>query len=211
MTTRMLPWLAAVLQAALGWYALVPVWTQGLGMAAIGPDGQPALWMAAVRAGWLAVLAAMGCCIAYWPKAGQGRRAGFVRARFIGTCALVTVMVLSLAMAGQPLRLWFLVANAVWCAPFGAGGAALLGSGVFFLAAGRMSRMLGALLGMVTAGAWGMSSPGILAPFYAGIAFPACIDWAVLAFALSCGAFAAWMIPDDTSEAVQAQDRQKDF
>lgn len=211
MTARMVPWLAAVLLAALGWYAFAPVWTQGLGVAAIGQDGQPALWMAAARAGWLAVLAAMGCCIAYWPKAGQARRAGFVRARFIGTCALVTVMILYLAMAGQPLRLWFLVANAVWCAPFVAGGAALLGSGVFFLAAGRLSRMLGALLGMATAGAWGMSSPGIFAPFYAKIAFPACIDWAVLAFGLSCGAFAAWMTTDGLSGVGQAQHRQKDF
>jgi hypothetical protein len=211
MTARVLPWFAAVLLAALGWYALVPVWTQGIGMAAIGPDGQPTLWMAAVKAGWLAVLAAMGCCLWFWPKAGQGRRAGFVRFRFIGTSALVTVMMLYLAMAGQPLRLWFLVANAVWCAPFVAGGAALLGSGVFFLAAGRMSRVVGVLLGLASAGAWGMSSPGILAPFYAGIAFPACIDWAVLAFALSCGAFAAWMNTDGMSEAGQAQDRQKDF
>ena len=211
MMARMLPWFAAVLLAALGWYALVPVWTQGLGIVLVGPDGQPALWMAAVRAGWLAVLAAMGCCLWFWPKAGQGRRAGIVRSRAIGTCALFAVMILYLAMAGQPLRLWFLVADAAWSGSFVAGGTALLGSGVFFLAAGRMSRMVGTLLGLVTAGAWGMSSPGILAPFYAGIAFPACIDWAVLAFALSCGAFAAWVIPDDTSEADQAQDQQKDF
>ncbi|MFP5221424.1 MAG: hypothetical protein ACLGSA_03960 [Acidobacteriota bacterium] len=211
MTVRVLPWFVAALLATLGWYALVPVWTQGLGIVTVGPDGQPALWMGAVRAGWLAVLAAMSCCLWLWPKTGQGRRAGFVRFRFIGTCALVTIMILYLAMAGQPLRLWFLAAHGVWSGPFVAGGAALLGSGVFFLAAGRMSRMLGALLALATAGAWGAASPGILAPFYAGNAFPACIEWTVLAFALSCGAFAAWMNTDGLSGVGQAKDRQKDF
>lgn len=211
MTARMVPWFAAVLLVVLGWYAFAPVWTQGLGGVVTGADGQPALWLAAVRAGWLAILAAMACCLWFWPMRGQRRQAGFVRSRFVATCALVMVMILYLAMAGQPLRLWFLVSNAVWCGPFAAGGASLLGCGVFVLAAGRISRMIGALLALATAGAWGTASPEILAPFYAGNAFPACIDWTVLAFALSCGAFAAWMNTDHASAVARAGNRQKDF
>lgn len=211
MTARVLPWFAAVLLAALGWYALLPVWAQGLGIVTIGPDGQPPLWMAAVRLGWLAVLTAMGCCLAFWPKAGGSWRHGFARSRAVGTWALVTVVILYVAMTGQPLRLWFLLAHGLWNGPFIAGGAALLASGVFFRAAGKMPRAAGTLLTLVSAGAWAMSSPGIIQPFYLGIAFPACIDWAVLAFALSCGAFAAWMNPDGMSRVVQAQDRQKEI
>ncbi|KAF0232725.1 MAG: hypothetical protein FD177_2322 [Desulfovibrionaceae bacterium] len=211
MTASVMPWLAAVLLAALGWYALVPVWTQGLGGVVIGPDGQPSLWMAAVRVGWLAVLTAMGCCLAYWPKAAESWRPGFARSRAVGTWALVTVVILYLAMAGQPLRLWYLLAHGVWDVPFVAGGTALLVSGVFFRVVGKVPRVVGALLTLVTAGGWRMSSTGIIQSFYPGNAFPACIDWAVLAFALSCGAFAAWMNTDDTSRVVQAQDRQKDF
>lgn len=211
MTSRVMLWFAVALLAVLGWHALVPVWTQGLGIVTIGPDGQPALWMAAIRVGWLVVLAAMGCCLAFWPKAGVNWRPGFVRSRAVGTWALVTVMILYLAMTGQPLRLWFLLAHGVWNGPFIAGGATLLASGVFFRAAGKTPKAAGTLLTLITAGAWAMSSPGIIQPFYLGIAFPACIDWAVLAFALSCGAFAAWMTPDGTSRVVQAQGRQKDF
>lgn len=206
MTARVMPWLAAVLLAAFGWYALAPVWAQGLVGVMIGPDGQPALWMAAVRAGWLAVLAAMGCCLWFWPKPDGGRRSAFVRARAAGICGVVTVMILYLVMAGQPLRLWFLLAHGEWNSPFTAGGAALLASGVFFSASERLPRAAAALLAVVTAGA----AAGIITPFSPGIAFPACIDWAVLAFALSCGAFAAWMTPDGMSEVNRAQDRPKD-
>lgn len=187
MTARVITWLAAVLLAALGWYALGPVWTQGLGGVTIGPDGQPALWLATVRAGWLAVLAAMGSCLWFW-KPGSARRPGFVRARAAGTGGLVTIMILYLAMAGQPLRLWFLLAHGAWSGSFVAGGAALLASGVFFLGREKMPRAVAALLAMITA----VAAAGIMTPFSPGIAFPACIDWAVLAFALSCGAFAAW-------------------
>lgn len=207
MTARVMPWLAVVLLAALSWYALVPVWTQGLEGVTIGPDGQPALWMAAVKAGGLAVLSAIGCCLWFWPKRDGGRRSAFVRARAVGICGLVTVMILYLVMAGQPLRLWFLLAHGAWSGPFVAGGTALLASGVFFAAAGRLPRAAAALLAVVTAGA----AAGIITPFSPGIAFPACIDWAVLAFALSCGAFAAWTTLDGMFEVSQAQDRQKDF
>lgn len=207
MTARVMPWVAAVLLATFGWYALAPVWAQGLGGVTVGSDGQPALWMGGVRAGWFVVLAAMGSCLWFWPKPDGGRRSAFVRARAAGICGVVTVMILYLVMAGQPLRLWFLLAHGEWNSPFTAGGAALLASGVFFASAGRLQRAAAALLTMVTAGA----VAGIITPFSPEIAFPACIDWAVLAFALSCGAFAAWMAPDGMSEENQAQDRQKDF
>lgn len=185
---KALAWLAAILLGALGWRAMEPVWTQGLGVAALDRYGQPALWMTAARASLLMCCGALAFGLATHPKAGEGAAPAFVRALSIGTGATVTAMVLLLAMAGQPLRVWFLVRHARPDSPFVLGGAALMIACLYFLTGQRLGKPAGKALAIAGLGTCG----GLLFIFSGNIVIPSCQDWLVLAFALSCGVFAAW-------------------
>lgn len=109
---KVLFWLALAGLCALGWLAMVPVWTQGLGGVALDADGQPALWMWAAKA---AVLLGGGPFFVgragyYGNQEGPGaaRRSSFVA----GTALFAASAVLFFAMPGQPLRTWFLLSQA---------------------------------------------------------------------------------------------------
>jgi hypothetical protein len=110
---RVIFWLAALALGVLGWFAMMPIWTQGLGLCALDGDGQPGLWLAAAKVAlvlWGATsLTGLNFITAKDKKDRRpveaGRRASLV--------ACVAGLVLLLAMAGQPLRSWFLGAHLV--------------------------------------------------------------------------------------------------
>lgn len=192
---RALPLMAALALGVLGWFAMVPVWTQGLGMVALDADGQPGLWLAAARL----ALAVAGAVIAVRAAASffeMPRLKPFLgRVRVLGPGLFIPVVVLFAAMAGQPLRLWHLAAYGEWGSPIVRGSVAFAACApaLFLRTMARAFESLVALAGLAGFAvlAWQL---GFRLPVSEGrLVVPAAQEWLVLAFAAGCGLFAAWM------------------
>jgi hypothetical protein len=180
---------------ALGWFAMVPIWTRGLGLAALDADNQPALWLAAANV--MVVLG--GGAILFRTVAafsGEGRLGSIMRkAQVLGLGMYLTALVLYLAMCGQPLRVWFLVAQWDWGNPLCRG---ILGFVVclltLFFGSNRgilkfviVFSGLGAFILLIS-----QVSPS-LPVVHGRLVAPTPQDWLVLAFALGCGTCASWL------------------
>jgi len=192
---RIVPWIAALALGVLGWFAMVPIWTQGLGLVSPDADFQPALWLAAAKA----MLLIWGGVIFLRTIAAfnrEGRLGSFIRkVQVFGIGMYITVLVLYLVMCGQPLRMWFLIAHWDWGNPLCLG---ILGFVVcltsFFCGPYRgifeyviIFPALGAFILMVL-----QLSPN-LPVVHGGLITPSPQDWPVLAFALGCGAYVSWL------------------
>ncbi|WP_243359157.1 hypothetical protein [Fundidesulfovibrio terrae] len=109
MIRRGLPWMAALALGVLGWFAMMPVWTQGLGLCALDGDGQPGLWLAAAKM----ALALGGGFFILRGLVALDKDSVFTsalpRSHAFGMGLYVAALILALAMAGQPLRSWFLL------------------------------------------------------------------------------------------------------
>lgn len=104
---RVLFWLAAAGLAALGWYSVVPVWTQGLGGIALDAQGQPGLWIAAAK---IAILLGGWILWSDLKTGGESPRSGVTAASF-GFGAFVFSGMLFLCATGQPLRLGYVLSD----------------------------------------------------------------------------------------------------
>ena len=111
---RFLPWIAVLALGMLGWYAMVPLWTGGLGMVALDANGQPALWFWAAK---MAIVLGVGPFVldrgAFY-LGGKPLLPAYRVGLILGTGMFALSTVLFLAMAGQPLRAWFLGAHFVF-------------------------------------------------------------------------------------------------
>jgi len=123
---RLMPWVAALALAVLGWYAMVPLWTQGLSMVALDGDGQPGLWFAVAKAslvlGGSVLLLQVSAIFSEKPSPAPIGPWG----RAFGLGLYLAAAVLFAAMAGQPLRSWFLAAYSDWPHPMVRAGLGLL-------------------------------------------------------------------------------------
>lgn len=192
---RILPWIAALALAVLGWYAMIPVWAGGLCMAALGADFQPALWFATARVALVlgGVVFILRVVVAF---TGTSRFEPLLRKGLIlGLGLYLTAFVLLLAMGGQPLRAWFLVAQWEWGNPLCLG---TLGFAVCLLTLliGLHRGIIEYAVALSGLGAFILLtmqlSPGL--PVVNGrLVIPNPQDWLVLAFALACGAYASWL------------------
>lgn len=103
---RALPFLALAGLAWLGFAAMVPVWSEGLAGVAMNADGQPALWSWGVIVCMVFGASALDGNLAEWDNRFPS---GVVAvSRGLGVGFISTSLVLYLAMAGQPLKIWFL-------------------------------------------------------------------------------------------------------
>ncbi|MBI4806707.1 MAG: hypothetical protein HY795_15925 [Desulfovibrio sp.] len=193
--SRILPWAGALALGVLGWFAMVPIWTQGLVLAAPDADSQPALWLAAAN-----VMMVLGGGVILLRAAaavrGEGGFGPVMRsAQVLGVGLYLAAFVLFVAMIGQPVRVWFLVAHWDWSNTF---CQAILGFAVclssFFLK--PCSGILEFVIAFSGLGAFILLalrlSPNM--PVVHGhIVTPSQQDWLVLAFALGCGVYASWL------------------
>jgi len=239
-TVSCLPWLVALALCVLGWWAVAPVWTQGLGAVAFDGAGQPAMWFAAAEA---AILLGGGAFVrdAFGLYSG-GLESLSLRAQSVplGTGMFTASAVLFMTMAGQPLRVWFLIWHVQWGNPLTQAVASFLVCYAALLLCDSRSRILSRAISWVgllaylvltertcppTGAFLGLSASASLVWFLSGAASPtwprrlgALIpvllvlfvavrpfsqgvrvsgsspqEWLALAFALGCGAFAAWL------------------
>jgi hypothetical protein len=108
---RALPVLALAGLAWLGWAAMVPVWSEGLSGVAFNAGGQPALWSWGVIVCMVFGGSALAGNLAEWD---DGFASGMVSvSRGLGVGFISASIVLYLAMAGQPLKAWFLFEGAL--------------------------------------------------------------------------------------------------